>query len=897
MPQAIVFVVNWLAVSGAISVATAVAIGTFAATWGSLVLLVGGMAYSSYAQSKARKQARDQYNAAQVDRLQNISSTTAPRELVMGRARKGGAVFYKASTGQDQQVLYLAIALAGHEIDAIEEIYLNDVLVTLDGSGNVTTAPYATSATFTATTTIGGPYIDTPIDGSIYEIWGDSDGPVSSGNESYQYAVVGSTVNITSYLGGPGQSADPALLAAFPSDWTADKTVEGCAYIVAKLTYSETAFPSGVPNITAVIRGAKIYDPRTALTVWSENPALMMRHVYTHPKFGQATVSADEDARIVVAANACDTATVYTVGGVAQPSTELFKASLVLPFGAPPKSGFDDLAQAMGGSWAFAGGELYLKAGVYTAPVLALTDADLAVVQRSGASETQSPISISVHKERSQKFNTVKIKIWDQDQDYKQTDLKPLVGTALLTRDGLDLVQEVMMPAVGSSMRAQHIAGIMMRDARDALVVDLPFKLRAYPLELFDTVTLTLARYGWSAKQFMILSRVWTLDGNIQLSLKETSASITQMDAGFLAQGFAANTNLPKPWDIVEVGALTVASGTDELVRQLDGTVTSRMRISWAQVPDAAVRESGRIEVQYRLSSSTGAWASLIVPGDETQVVTSEVTDDAFYLIRARSRTTLAVSDWNLQVQHQVIGKTEAPPPVDRFKVIEQPDGVRQFFWYIETPPADLFAFEVRYSLGTTERPWDSMIPLFAKDRNARQHETTEPINDGVYVFAIRCVDTTDNLSTLVYTTEVLDGGAFGTVLLIALPHEEDWPGTKTDCYLFGAILEDVGTLTWNDIDIAWEDTESTWGNTSVSPIIYEHTMIDLGASILVTLRAASLSSGTALIEVSTSDDDITYSAWAEVPESSVTARYYKFRWTVTGTAPILYRAQVVFYT
>jgi hypothetical protein len=387
-----------------------------------------------------------------------------------------------------------------------------------------------------------------------------------------------------------------------------------------------------------------------------------MRYVYCHPKFGKATsVSAAEDARFIAAANVCDTQVVYTVGGVAQPARALYQASLVLPYGAAAKDAFDDLAQAMGGSWAFAGGELYVKAGAYTAPVMSLTDDDLAVVQRNGASESQKQISIAVHKERAQKFNTVKVKIWDQAQDFKQVDLTPLVGTALLTRDGVELVQEVTYAAIGYAPQALHVAGIMMRDARDPLTVELPFKLRAYPLELFDTVSLTLSRYGWAAKTFMILGRTWTPEGSLSLTLKETSAAITQMDSGFSPQGFAANTNLPKPWEIASVGTLTVTSGTTELIKQTDGTVQPRMRVTWAQVPDISVQQAGQIEVQYRLASSAGEWASLVVPGNETSVVTSTIQDFATYIIRARSKTKLAVSDWGVQVAHLVVGETVPP--------------------------------------------------------------------------------------------------------------------------------------------------------------------------------------------------------------------------------------------
>lgn len=666
MPQAIVAAAAWIGST----LFAGTAVGAFlmlGVTTGmaSAVLLIGGLAYSSAKARQAKQQAKDQYNAAQVDRLVNISSAVAPRELVLGRVRKGGTVIYKASTGSVNRSMFVVIALAAHEVDAIEQIYLNDVLVDVNVDGGVTTAPY----------------------------W----------RETNEWGPAASYLTITKHLGQPGQTVDPQLLAAFPADWSAANTLTGIAYLVVKGFYAETAFPSGFPNVTAVVRGAKLYDPRTGLTVWSENPALMLRHVYSHAKFGKASVTAAEDTRIIAAANACDSSVSY--GGAA--ACALYRAALVLPFGTAAKSAFDDLAQAMGGSWAYMGGALYLKAGVYTSPVLTLTDADLAVIQRNGAAEAQQPIAIAVHKERAQKFNTVKASIWDQAQDYKQVSLTPLAGSALVARDGVELVQEVTFPAIGYAAQALHVAGVMMRDARDPLMIELPCKLSVYHLELFDNVAVTLPRYGWLAKVFTVLGRTWNSDGSLQLTLKETSAAITQMDATFAAQGFASNTNLPKPWEVATVGALTLTSGTAELLLQADGTVTSRMRVTWPVIYDQAVLQSGQVEVQYRRADYAGEWSVLTAPGADTSIVTEAVQDRVLYHVRARAKTRTGIGAWTATVLHQVIGKTA--PPLDVAGLAYTLTDLSVTFGYTPSSEADYAGTVVRVGAS-----WATGVPVSA---------------------------------------------------------------------------------------------------------------------------------------------------------------------------------------
>ena len=343
----------------------------------------------------------------------------------------------------------------------------------------------------------------------------------------------------------------------------------------------------------------------------------------------------------------------------------------------------------------------------------------------------------------------------------------------------------------------------------------------------------------------------------------------------------------------------SLASDESVLQRLPSGGVITGLRATFTN-PDTLPAGVGHVQAEIDFANDGAErWQdTVVVPLTTGSVTFYGVEEGASYRVRLRYVDDVGrTSEWAVSDPHTVVGKTTPPPYVTRFKLIEQPGGVRQFFWEMDDPPVDLFAYEVRYSLGTTIRAWDRMIPLFAKDWRASSHENMEPMGDGVYTFAIRAVDIGGLLSEEPhYITEVLDGDQFGAVLAIVLPHEEDWPGTKTDCYVSGTALVDIGTATWDDLDIAWDDTEITWGNTVASPIVYEHEVVDLGASVETTVRVNSLAAGTSLVEMRTSDDDVTYSAWGEVPSTPITTRYVQLRWTVSGAAPVLYRAQAIFY-
>jgi len=703
----------------------------------------------------------------------NIQNPIAPRELVLGRVRKGGNVFFRSTVGGYNETLVTLVGIAGHEIDGVERVYLNDQPIDIDGSGNVLTAPYARQKTVSFTVTLFA--INTvldyvPIEGSLRVVRGGYQSIITGvGNangeepdEVIPFTISGTTLTVPSYeagtqlftaiyqatvteykarirwkLGAPGQTADSRLVSLLPGTWTTDHRLTGISYLICEFDYDETAFAGGIPTVTALVRGAKCYDPRNGLTQFAENPALMMRYVITHPNFGRRTaMTAAEDARISAAANACDVGITYSGNDFVQ----TFRAGTVIPFGQAARDALDDLAQAMGGQWAYAAGEFFVRAGVYQAPVKALTDADLAVVQTANdGSVSQSPITISPHRARNDKVNTVLPRIWDQAAGYVQTAIQQFQAAALVASDGVVLPQEVTMPAVFYAGQAYHIAGIMLRDGRDPLTVTLPFKLTAYPLELFDTVTLTLARYGWTAKEFNIIGRRLVPGGYVELTMKETSASIFVYGADFVPQGYADNSGLPRPWDIAPPTITAINSGESDLIIQTDGTIVNGVRVTWAPILDASITSSGYVEVQYMLVRD-GVWRSQTVPGADTQLIFAGVGDGAAIAVRARTKNTVAVSDWSLQIAHVVIGKTEPPPDIENLSI-----SGAVLAWSLPRRVPDLAGFVFRFHYGVN-RDWGSAASLHDGIVTENPWEPkTRP--GGVVTIMGKAIDTTGNVS------------------------------------------------------------------------------------------------------------------------------------------------------
>lgn len=559
-------------------------------------------------------------------------------------------------------------------------------------------------------------------------------------------AVAGSRARVRKYLGGAGQTADAGLISALPSYWTSAHVGSGICYLVVELDYDPDAFPGGLPNVSAVVRGLKCYDPRTGTTAWTDNPALLMRGFWTHPLGANRSSGEVDDASVIAAANACDTSVTYTLNttssGAIKYTRPLYAAGTVARKDRRAADVLNDLAQAMGGRWVVANNTLRVRAGSYVAPVVAINEAWL---------HDGSAVEIQPRRTRADTINATVGTFADASRDFQVLSYPKVPASAYVTADGRELQTDIHYPAVTFVGQAQFLSAAALRYARAGLTVKLSCNMRAYPLEVFDVVTLTLARFGWSAKTFEVLETSFGLDGLVELTLKEIDAAIWTLDASFSATDFAKKTLLPSPWSADVPVLNTPASGSTHLLRQADGTIVSRIYVSWAAITNPNVVAGGSIEVQWqRVGDSTGTWQSLTVPGDAASAYIANVADGNAYIIRARSRTRLAASDWSAQQVHVVVGKSAPPATPTGFAYADAPGG-SLLTWTANTEPDYLDSL---LAVGAT---YGTATPLWQGSANAYLWLQGTA---GTYTVWLTHRDTSGNVSTPVSLSVVVSAAS-----------------------------------------------------------------------------------------------------------------------------------------
>lgn len=650
------------------------------------LVAVSAFSYSAHQKRRMERKATAAYNASLRDRTLTVRGTLEERDLVMGRVRKGGFFYPIGTTGADKEKFTFIVVMAGHSIHGVNRNYFDEHPLTLDGDGYVTSAPYvsATKLTGSASVTLSGgsgsvtlPH--TPIAGSVVAVAEPTEsttvalsvsvagrvvtvsgGTVSTCSVTYQYLSDQRFARIRWVMGSDSQAAFAGLVTEFPGLWTSAHRLRGCTYAVIELTYSQEIFPQGVPNFSADLFGADtVYDPRTATTGYSDNLALLARWYALHPMGGRRTTAQLDEASFIAAANVCDTSVDYGDGSV-----PLYIGGYVAKAGQRPADALDELCEAMAGMWGYTQGKVRVRAGAVATPVATIT-ADWLLTRQ---------MSTRARRPRAELRNVLQGTFADRDNSGQVLQFTRVVDSAAVTEDGGELVGDLELMAVTRNGQAQQVAACMLRYERQALVVTLVLKMRAWPLQLFDVVAVTLADMGWSGKLFEVMDRAFALGGGVRVTLKETDASIYTFGSSFPVDDPAPNTLLPNPRSVPTIGTVAVTSSVAVLP---DGTVRTIVDVTWPAITDASVTQGGFAEVGVIDTRDPGVVNVVRADRIDGHAFAGMLPPGVHHYLFARAVNGLAVrGDWSLAALHQVARKTAAPANVAGLAATAQPGGV-----------------------------------------------------------------------------------------------------------------------------------------------------------------------------------------------------------------------------
>jgi len=610
------------------------------------------------------------------------------------------------------------------------------------------------------------------------------------------------------------QEAQPDLVGQLPLKWTANHRQLGCAGSYIITVWNANTFPDSIPDISFEIKGKKCYDPRTGLTVWTQNAALCLADFLMDTKHGLGIpLAAIDSATLISAADICDQTVTLTGGGTEARYTinGYFDASL------DPFSVIKDMLLAMAGTLVRTEGKWYILPASWRSSSGSLTDADFI-----------GPIDVSAKITRQNNFNAIKGQFISPNDDWKSTDYVPVTNAYYLARDGgIRLWEQVNYQFVTSEATAQRLGKIQLEKIRQGISFRAQCSLAAYRFKAGDTIQVTLASYGWTAKAFEILNCTinFDLDKGIycEIAAQETASEVYAWNNGEeTVRDIAPDTTLPDPFTTLPPTGLTLTSGTSELYIREDGTVFSRLKAAWTAPNDVFVTSGGSYDLQYKRSAD-GSWSqSTILDGEINFYRILDVQDGQAYDVRLRSRNSLnVVSEWVTVTGHIVVGKTAPPLNVTGFAGTVVAYGI-QLGWdsnITRTPVGDI---DLAYYIVKQGSSWAVSSEIGRPSANGLRVETR---NAGTHQFLIKAVDTSGNESAAAVLTSVIITAPAAPVPSWAIAGQSavlSWtvPAAQFaiagyniylgDTYA-GAVLVDSVTATAFSIHASWSGLHRYW--------------------------------------------------------------------------------------
>jgi len=797
--------------------------------------------------------------------LLNKQSNDANIPVVYGERLVGGIRIFVQTSGTDNQYLYVAIILAEGEINDVKQIKIDDKVVTFASSFSDNTAVEVAS------------------------------------NDANFYKDGESLIRVEPHYGTDGQSAS-SLLSTL-SNWGSNHKLSGLAYLAIRFKWNQDVFGS-IPKIQTLIEGKKVVTLNSSLVesspTFSTNPAFCLLDYLRNERYGKGLATSDIDLQSFYdASQVCVTQVTPYSGGS---DINIFDANAVLDTSKKIIDNTRTLLKGCRGYLPYTSGKYNLVIETTGSASITLTEDDI-----FGGFSVSSP-------NKNDKYNRVICSYVSPEKNFQVDEVQfpPIDDSGLDVADRHATMKSAdggfllegrfdFGQVITSTYQAEEMAEIILRRSREAIQLSINAGGNAYDLAIGDIVNITHSSLGFSAKPFRVISISFNEDFTVGLNLTEhqnshyTWASKTQ-------QATIPSTNLPNP-NVVQPPASVTLS--DQLIEYNDGTVIVALDVTIGASPDSFV---DFYQVEYKLSTDSDFIIYAQGSGLNHRVL--NVIDQSTYDVRVKAVNTLGVSSTYVSAQRTIIGAIAPPSDVTDFSC--NIVGQEAHLGWEQISDLDLAFYNLRFSKETDgSASWENSVALVEKiSRPATS--ISVPARQGTYL--IKAVDKLGNFSSnatsvISNVTSVLNFNAVATQ-----SEHPNFTGTLTNTLisdntirldsseLFDAASGDFDDETTRSFDsgVANADFFAS-GNYLFADVI------DIGAKhtarITATLSQSSSNpddlfdnrtglfdssssnfdgdtpaNANAHLEIATSDDNSTYTAFQKFVIGDYTARFFKFR-------------------
>ena len=696
-------------VGGAKAVAKVVRIGKFLSSINPFVALgvfaVGWLFMRSMKPPEVPDFGTNDFEEQERGILLNKQSNNANIPVIYGERLVGGTRVFIETSGTDNEFLYVALVLSEGEINSIEEIRVDDKVVTFDGALTDNTQRSVAS----------------------------SDSNFFKADPNVEGSSAESTITIEPHFGSDGQSAS-SLLSQL-SSWGSNHKLSGLCYLALKFKWNPDVF-GGIPVVQAKVKGRKVVTLASNLSEqtasFSTNPAFCLLDYLRNERYGKGLATSSLDLQSFYdASQVCVTQVTPFSGGS---NINIFDTNAVIDTSRKVIDNVRELVKGMRGYLPYVQGKYKLVIETTGTASVSLTEDDIIggynLASPSKNSKYNRVICSFVNPDRNYQVDEVQYPAID-DSGYATADKHATMKTA----DGGFLLEgRFDFKTITSPYQAEEMAEIILRRSRESLGLSITCGFRAYELHIGDIVNITLSSVGFTTKAFRVLSMTFNEDYTISLQLVEHQDSFYT----FATKGQVASTpatTLPNPFTIQPPASLTLS---DEMIEYADGVVLTRLNIVISPSTDKFVQF-----YQVEAKQSTESNFKIISNGTQLRHELLNAVDDVTYDVRVKAINSFGVSSTFVSASRKIIGATEIPNDVDDLSVSMVGSNQMELSW---TPVTDLDIswYEIRFQDVTSGATWNESTPIA---KVVRRKSNSLVVNAQVGSYCIKAVDKLGNSS------------------------------------------------------------------------------------------------------------------------------------------------------
>ena len=471
-------------------------------------------------------------------------------------------------------------------------------------------------------------------------------------------------------------------------------------------------------------------------------------------------------------------------------------------------------------------------------------------------------------------------------------------ATMLALDNGTLLEGNFDFPNVTSPYQAEDLCEIILKRSRNQLQVQLRLTSEFLDLAIGDIVGITYPSGGFSNKPFRVLGMTINEDLTVDVQLFEHQDNFYTWTSKAEAPTIA-DTSLPNPYNVQPPASVTLS---DQLIAYNDGTVIVALDITIGASPDSFV---DYYQVEYKKQSETDYQIHGQGTGLNQRVL--NVIDQEVYDVRVKAVNSIGASSTYVSATRTIVGAILPPADVEDFacNVI---GGDAHLSW---SPVADLDLayYSIRYSTLTSGAEWQNSVGLVEKIARPAT-SVTVPAREGSYL--IKAVDKLGNFSS---NESIISNTIVSDFNFVATQTESPtFTGVKTNVYvdennslrLDSSELFDSATGLFDD-GTGFFESGLTASDLFASGTYEFSNVIDLGATYKSRVTASIVQSSdnidnlfddvaglfddtpsnfdgdtpancNAHLEIATSLDNVTYTAFRTFVVGDYNARYLKFR-------------------